>query len=224
MRSIFLLIVIFSSFQAKSQEQDNWPHGDWYNIVDKGLLHFRIGEKEIEQEAQTFLYGRMKKSPRVSTVIDVVYKNDLVCFISKSNTEGRDWMEGVVFRKGKDSTYIDMILNCPEETDRDTATMKKMFYSCDSSTYLTVRYYNRKAIERFRLLKPVKDITIADLKKARELFDLKKESLKKKFNPELLSWVEPMLHMQEITEILVGLGYNPMLSTSEYKNLFSVSM
>ena len=224
MRSIFLFVVIFSSFQAKSQAQNNWPYGEWYSIEEQWLLRFRIGEKEIEQVAQTFLYGQMKKGPRAGTVIDVFYKDDLVCIINRSNMEGRGWMEAIVFRKGKDSTYIDLILNCPEETDRDTATMKKMFYSCDSSGYIPVRYYDRKTIERFRLLKPIKDITPADLKKARELFDIKKEILKKKFNTEPLSWIVPMLHMQEIREILIGLGYNPMLSTSEYKNLFSVSM
>lgn len=224
MRSIFLLAVIFSFLQAASQAQDKWPYGDWYSFEDEALIRFRIGEKEIEQVAQTFLFEPMKKSPRAATVIDVVYKNDLVCIINKSKMEGRGWMEAIVFRKGKDSTYIDLILNCPEETDRDTATMKKMFYSCDSSTYIPVRYYARKTIERFRLLKPIKNITAADLKKARSMFDLKKELLKKKFDAELLSWIEPMLQMQEIREILVGLGYNPMLSKLEYKNLFSVSM
>jgi hypothetical protein len=224
MHSIFLLVFVFL-FYVKLQAQNNWSYGDWYGIGYKGLSHLRIDVNEIEQGEQTFGFGHLKKSPRTSTLIDVFYKNDLVCFIYKNNGDGgSDWMEAVVFRKGKDSTYIDMIGNCPEQTDTDTATMKKMFYACDSSAYMPVRYYDRKTIERFRLLKPVKNITATDLKKARELFDLKKKSLKKKFNTEQLSWMEPTLQIQEIREILVSLGYNPMLSTSEYKNLFSVSM
>jgi hypothetical protein len=223
MRPIFLVVISFSFFQVKSQS--NWSHGDWYGIGYKGLSHLHIDEKEIEQGEQTFRFGHLKRSPRASTIIDAFYKDDLVCFIYRSNTEGgRDWMEAIVFRKGKDSAYMDMIGNCPEETDTDTATMKKMFYACDSSSYMPVRYYDRKTIERFRLLKPVKNITAADLKKAREVFDLKKDSLKKKFDTEALLWVEPMLQIQLITEILVSLRYNPMLSTSEYKELFSFSM
>jgi len=226
-----LVIGIVLILSLKSYSQSN-VIGDWYFISTEQLMHLRIEKDAFSWNEETYLFKSSKgegNDRKQNSLVNVISSKNLVMlisnnqnFIKDSVTGDADLYELTVLQYDKKPGTLNLMMNCCGVTRaKDTADIQNVFNACDTSSRMRMKYYTKKTIDEFSLLKSVNFISPKDSIEINRLFEKEVKFLTNKYGEGKLLWIAPVLFQQVLTELLVNYGYNPMLTKKQADELFS---
>ena len=164
-----LVSVILSLLLTNARSQSALLNKEWYGIGPEGLLKFTFTEKTIGFERQTYSFTATGKK-NLQTIIGQYKKNELICFVQQDSIGGDQVYRTTVIKEPVEGGSLEVIMNCAADDFSDSTKIKEAFYSCDASKFMTMRFYDRKAIEEFSKLKTVSSMAETDFKKINGLY------------------------------------------------------
>ena len=202
------------------QSQDDIS-GDWYHVSTGRLVHMSIRDDSISWSDKTFQFQDREGKQGMESIFRIFNTGNVFGIVHKNNdTSDQVPYSLTVLQQGKDLRYLDLLMQCGDGSYQDTASMRKYFSACDLSDKMRMRLYSRATIDSFMTLKPVNGITKNDLGKIKRSFKKKADLLIKEFGEDKLLWIAPIIFQQVLTELLLGHGYNPMITEEQAENLF----
>jgi len=211
-----LLIVVFASCSG----QQGLTNKEWYVLWDDGLMRYRFTGDSILTESTGFAYEPTGKKSGKVRIANTYRRNDLYCFVERDDSiGGAAVFRATVVREPGNGSVMELLMNCAADDFSDSAEIAHAFFVCDTSKAMVIRLYDRNTVESFRKLKNIKDLTPTDHIKIFDLYKAAGVELNKKYKSQELWLISPFLRRQQLTDVLVAVGYNPLIDSQRMEKL-----
>lgn len=218
MKKLFLILLLLG---GKAFAQLSAVKGKWCSVGMDQFKCLDIGEKQVRFSDSLFPPAVMDNDMEdfADSILSIVSREGYTGIIHRENNE---FPIEMMFIQQTDSGYIDLFFDCSQGDYDSVDEAKKAFETCRPADGMRLRFYSVGKLKKFGLLKKVATMPATERSKVSRQYQEATAKLREEIQrDEELVWVAPLIFRQYITDILLAMNYNPVLSAAELKDIFS---